>query len=113
MGDVVAVEVRLGDGSSRFFLTWGRIQDQVDTGPVCELVLKAASRVRLGGEPASACPCDTFREAAVLDVAPYFYECFFEFSQETIPLGDHYAARKAEEAKAIESGRDIAYCGSP
>jgi hypothetical protein len=48
--DVIAVEVTLTDGARRFFLTYGRIQDRVDPGPVCELVLRHAHRYALGGK---------------------------------------------------------------
>lgn len=39
MEDLIAVEVRLADGQSRYFLTWGRIQQAADPGPVAALVL--------------------------------------------------------------------------
>src|SRR5262249_52096581 len=37
--DVIAVRVTLADGGERYFLTWGRIQDVIDSAPVSALVL--------------------------------------------------------------------------
>jgi hypothetical protein len=113
MEEVVAVEVRMADGSARYFLTWGRIQDTVDPRPVCDLVMEAADGVALGGQPASARLCDTLREAADSGTAPYFYECFMTFARERIPFGDGYAAWRQERAAAMEAGKEIAYCGTP
>lgn len=71
MEDVVAVEVVLEDGSSRYFMTWGRIQDVVDTKPLEQLILKHSSRVSLRGVAKSARVCSTLSEA---QSAPYFFE---------------------------------------
>jgi hypothetical protein len=81
MEDVVAVEVELEDGARRYFLTWGRIQDAVDPGPLCALVLAVAPRFALGGTPAHARLCETLRQAAGSDAAPYFYECLLRFAR--------------------------------
>ena len=111
MDDIVAVEVQLADGRSRYFLTWGRIQHSVDPGAVCELVLAAAAGFVLGGEPVDARLCASLREAADSN-APYFYECFFKFAQEPIPFGEGYEAWRHAKADAMRAGREIAYCGS-
>lgn len=111
MDNVVAIEIELADGTSRYFITWGRIQHPVDPKPVCELVLGAARRWALGGEPASARLCNTLREAADTDAAPYFYECFLTFAQQAIPFGDGYEAWRHEKADRMREGREIAYCG--
>lgn len=103
----------MADGSARYFLTWGRIQDPVDSGPVCELVLQACGGFVLGGEPATARVCDTLREAAESRNAPCFYECFVKFAQEHIPLGAKHEAWRRVKDELIRSGREIAYCGSP
>jgi hypothetical protein len=55
--DVVAVAVNLADGSSRYFLTWGRVQDMVNAGPVCEAVLQYASSCSLGADAEGARLC--------------------------------------------------------
>ncbi len=113
MDDVVAVEVQLADGAFRYFLTWGRIQDSVDPTPVCDIVLEAAQRVALGGEAVQARLCDTLKEAAESDAAPYFYECFLKFAREKVPFGESYDTWKQDKARAMRAGHDIAYCGSP
>jgi hypothetical protein len=43
MEDVVAVRVDLVTGESRYFMTWGRIQDVVDPEPLEALVMRHAS----------------------------------------------------------------------
>lgn len=113
MDDVVAVRVELGDGTARYFLTWGRIQDEVDPVPLENLVLQHAITFSLGGEPVTARVCRTLREAATSESAPYFYECFRAFLATPIPHGDSYAAWRAERADAMSNGREISYCGDP
>jgi hypothetical protein len=113
MDDVIAIEVRLADGASRYFLTWGRIQDPVNPTPVCELVLEASQRFALGGVAVQARLCDTLKEAAESRAAPYFYECLLKFGREKIPFGERYETWRQEKATAMCTGRDIAYCGQP
>lgn len=113
MENVIAVEVRLADGASGFFLTWGRIQDPVDTGPVSNLVLRAAQHVALGGQPVAAEVCTTLRDAAESDQAPYFYEALISFSRAQVPLGEAYEAWRQERAEAMANGNEIYYCGAP
>ena len=113
MEDVIAVEVRLADGSARYYVTWGRIQDPVDTGPVTDLVMAHASPGSLGGEPVSANVCHTLRAAAESAQAPYFFEALAEFSRQTIPRGVEYEPWRRERAEAMANGREIYYCGRP
>lgn len=113
MDDVVAVEVELEDGGKRYFLTWGRIQAAVDSSPVSALVLRHAQHFSLGGEPVRARLCLWLREAAESDSAPYFYEAYLSFAQEQIPFGDGYEDWRQERALAMESGKEIFYCGNP
>jgi hypothetical protein len=110
--NVIAVEVRLADGASRFFLTWGRIQDPVDSAAVCEVVMQAAQAVSLGGEPVAAEVCTTLRDAAEAS-APYFYEGLLAFASTQIPFGDGYEAWRKERADAMAQGKEIYYCGTP
>jgi hypothetical protein len=111
--DVIAVEVLLADGERRFFLTWGRVHDPVDPGPVCALVLRFAERSQLGGTPSSARVCESLREAAESVDAPYFYECFYAFCQRRIEFAEGYEAWRQERVEAMEDGKEIAYCGQP
>ena len=113
MDDVVAVEVKLADGGSRYFLTWGRIHDAIDPEPVCSLVLDHADPVALGGEPVRARVCETLREAADSSSAPYFYECYLVFARERIPFGDGYEEWRAQRMRRMQAGYEIAYCGQP
>ena len=109
MEDIVAVEVRLTNGESRYFLTWGRIQHPVDPAPVEEVVLGSCENFALGGVAASAHLCDSLQAARD---QPYFYECFFLMCQERIPFGPRYQAWKRRIAEAMEKGRQICYLGS-
>jgi hypothetical protein len=113
--NVIAVEVRLADGQRRYFLTWGRIQERLDPGPVEALILRhsAAGYSLGGGTPVAARVCYSLREAAVSPEAPYFYECFIRFCQERIPFGHGYASWRAAKAAAMSDGGEIAYCGFP
>jgi hypothetical protein len=112
MEDVIAVEVRLKDGSSRFFVTWGRIQDRVDPAPVCELVMRHVSEAMLGGEPLAATVCPTLRVAAESSEAPYFFDALVAFSRQKIP-GDRYEEWRREKAEAMANGKELYYCGKP
>ncbi len=109
----MAVRVGLRNGDQRSFLTWGRIQDRVDSGPVAELVLKHARAFSLGGEPVSAVVCVSLREAAVSESAPYFHECFLEFASAQDPHGEDYDRWREERHEAMSAGREIAFCGRP
>jgi hypothetical protein len=55
--DIVAVAVRLEDGTERFFMTWGRIQDPVDPAPLAQIVLQNAAHFAPGGTPVDARVC--------------------------------------------------------
>ena len=113
MEDVIAIEVRLADGGARYFLTWGRIQHSVDTEPVCALVMRAAPSFSLQGKPISARVCDSLREAAESNSAPYFYEGLLRFCQRPIPFGDSYEQWRAQTAQAMADGKALYYCGTP
>ncbi len=113
MDNVVAVRVGLRGGGERFFLTWGRIQHQVDPRPVAELVLKHSRAFSLGDEPVTAAVCHTLREAASSDSAPYFYECLLQFAGAPIPEGHANEEWRNERAEAMRVGQEISFCGSP
>jgi hypothetical protein len=113
MDDVIAVEVRIAGDGRRYFLTWGRIQDRVDPGPVCDLVLRYSRSCSLGGTPVDARLCSTLREAADSPEAPYFYECFWRFASRPVPHDDSYESWRADIAQKMEAGQEICYCGHP
>jgi hypothetical protein len=108
MEHIVAVEVRLASGENRYFLTWGRIQDNVDPQPLAGLVLSRASRFAIDGVPASARLLWTLQPAAD---APYFFEYFFMMTQTQIPFGSKYEAWRNKIAEQMENGKEIYYLG--
>jgi hypothetical protein len=110
---VVAVEVGLSDGQSRYFITWGRIQGAVAYGAVSDLVLRYAESCSLGGEIAYARVCYSLREAAESEQAPSFYECLLPFAQTTTPSDSGYESWRRARAAAMERGEEISYCGTP
>ena len=113
MDDVVAVAVELLTGELRYFITWGRIQDEVDPEPLAALVLEHSSEVALGGPAQRARVCHSLREAADSRSAPYFYESLLVFVRQPIPFGPGYQAWRADRAAAMAMGKEIAYCGEP
>jgi hypothetical protein len=113
MDDVVAVEVELAAGELRYFITWGRIQDEVDPEPLAALVLEQSRQVGLGNPAQRARVCQSLREAADSRSAPYFYECLLAFVRQPIPFGPDYQKWRADRAAAMAMGKEIAYCGEP
>ena len=110
MEDWVAIEVRTDAGGSGYFMTWGRIQDPVDPRALEELAVRAATRVSLGGRPASARVCTTLQEAAG---QPYFFEALLTFSQTRIPYGEGYETWRQAKAKAMAEGHEFYFLGRP
>lgn len=108
MEDVIGVAVRLEDGTERFFVTWGRIQDPVDPGPVARLVLRQSRGFDLGGVAVGARVCWSLAEARD---APYFFEALVEFASSSIPDGERYEEWRAQIAEEMEMGRHISYLG--
>jgi hypothetical protein len=109
MDDVVAVAVRLEDGTERFFLTWGRLQHVIDPAPLAAIVLRNAHRYALGGVPVGARVCWSLREARD---APYFYEGLLKMARRPIPFGRGYERWKTRMAAAIEAGNELVYLGA-
>ena len=106
----VAVEVRTDTRQSRFFMTWGRIQDPDDAEPLEALALQAAARFSVGGRPVRARVCRSLKEAAA---QPYFFEALLTFAQQPIPHGDGYEAWRREKAAAMAEGREFYFLGNP
>ena len=113
MDDVVAVEVELAAGELRYFITWGRIQDEVDPEPLAALMLEHSRRFSLGGPVQRARVCRSLREAADSRFAPYFYESLLVFARQPIPFGPDYQKWRADRAAAMAMGKEIGYCGEP
>ena len=113
MDDVVAVEVQLAAGGFRYFITWGRIQDEVDPEPLAALVLEHSRQFSLGSPAQHARVCQSLREAADSGAAPYFYESVPVFARQPISFGSNYEEWRADRAAAMAVGKEIAYCGEP
>jgi hypothetical protein len=110
--EVVAVEVGLADGQSRYFITWGRIQGGVAYGAVADLVARAAAEQYGMREIAFTRVCGSLREAAEAAEAEHFYEGLARFASVKIPQGRRsYKRWRKRRAKAMEQGREIYYCG--
>jgi|SRR5579859_972417 len=109
MEDIVAVAVELEDGSQRYFLTWGRIQNPVDPAPLEQLVLRNSAHYALNGKPIKAYLCKTLQEATQ---TPGFYECFFAMCQKPIPFGrkTYWKWRKKMDKK-MQRGKELYYLG--
>ncbi|HEX4204095.1 MAG TPA: hypothetical protein VHZ51_07825 [Ktedonobacteraceae bacterium] len=109
MEDIVAVRVELQDGTYRFFLTWGRIQERVDPEPLEQLIFDHCEAFDLGGTPIKASLCCTLQEAIS---APYFYEYFFMMGQQTIPFGKNYNKWRKQMDKKMRDGKELYYLGN-
>jgi hypothetical protein len=108
MDDVVAVEVRTSDGSRSYFITWGRIQDRLDPGPLERLMLGVADHFALPAAVTSTRVCESLSEARD---APYFYEALLEYAKSQIPFGDGYEIWRAERDQRMRDGQDIFFAG--
>lgn len=108
MDDIVAVEVTTDTGAVTYFLTWGRIQDQVDTEPLESLVMSVVGKFATPGAGVSARVCDSLQEASS---APYFFEHYFGFCQQLIPFGDGYDRWRSKMDELMRAGKEIAGVG--
>ena len=109
MDDVVAARVRLTDGSSRYFMTWGRIQHAVDPMAVEQILWAALPGFALGGVPQSVQLCRSLQEAADSE---FFFEALVSIAREPIPFGPSYQEWVAEKNQRMISGKDIWYLGA-
>jgi len=51
MDDIVAINAVSDDGSEHFFLTWGRIPERIDDGPLLGAIRANLHRFSLPGKP--------------------------------------------------------------
>lgn len=108
MEDIVAVRVKLNSGTSRYFLTWGRIPDVVDPKPLLDIVAKNLNRFDLGGVPTAIELCFTLQDASE---EPYFYETLFRMTQQKIPVGSGYRPWRKRVLGALKEGQELYYLG--
>jgi hypothetical protein len=108
METVVAVRVTNDMGQARYFVTWGRIQDNVDGTKLEDLVLRFAASYQIGGKLIRADVCDSLREASG---EPYFYEALLDFAGQ--PWGEDIDAWRARIAEEMEAGAHLYFLGMP
>jgi hypothetical protein len=109
MNNIIAIEIKLNTGAKRYFLTWGRIQDNIDPTKIEKTILRYSKNFDLGGRPTKAKLCPNLQKAKN---EPYFYECFFEMCQEIIPFGKNtYEQWRKEMNSKMQVGKEIYYLG--
>ena len=108
MHDLVVLKVEDGSKQTHYIMTWGRVFDHVNPEELETLVTRNAAAFGIS-EFRRAKVCETLLEAAG---TKYFYESFFDFCQQKIPLGTtaHLRWRKLIR-KEMKSGKHLAYCG--
>lgn len=102
------MRVTLASGVSRYFVTWGRVQDAVDPTGLEELVLERCTGFSLGDTAVSAEVCASLQDASR---EPYFFEALFSFSQRQVPSGDGYEKWRSETDEAMRRGKQLYYLG--
>lgn len=107
MENVVAVRVVNDLGQARYFVTWGRILDSVDSGKLESLILREAAKFSIGGTHVRADVCDTLQEASG---QPYFYEAILSFAGE--PWGDDFGTWREAIAEEMDQGEHIYFLGT-
>jgi hypothetical protein len=111
MEDVVAVEVVSADGVRHHIVTFGRIQDAVDPGPLEALVREHAGKFGLG-DAVSVRVCGSLQEARH---APYFFEALIDVGSKLSDrrFGDGYATWRSQMDEEMHGGRQLHYLGDP
>ena len=110
MDDLVAVRVNLDSGAARFFITYGRIQDNVDPTSLEEIVLRHAGGYSLEGQAVSAELCRSLRDARD---ERNVYETLYIFTQETIPFGRKHEKWRRRMDRKMRAGKHLYYLGTP
>jgi len=109
--DLVAVRVNLADGSGRFILTFGRIQDTVDPGPLEAIVLRHCGKFGLR-DAVSAEVCWSLQDASQ---QTYFHEGVSQITAKRAVaiLTEDYFDWRNRIRDEMETGRHLYYCGDP
>ena len=103
MDEVVAIRVRDRTRGMGYFLTWGRVYDRVDPGPLLSVVRAVLER-------------RDFREIEELNVCLslaeasrefYFYEAMLRFGWERPSYGKRYASWQKRMRAKVASGEAI------
>src|SRR5215472_13441052 len=97
MEDVVAIRVTDSSGTQHYFVTWGRVFDEVDPQPLLTAI--KATAPQFGIEDIShAEVCKTLQAASS---EPYFYEALLSFSGQKIPYGKTYGKWKSVRRRRV------------
>ena len=100
MEDLVGLRVRRNDGTQHGVLTWGRVLDAVDSGPLVT-AYRASLSENSSAKVESIVVCDSLQELAT---CRYFFEGLFYFAMRPIPFGDGYEKWRAEKAAEYLAG---------
>ena len=110
MDSIVAVAVRLDTGLQRFYLTFGRIFDPVDSVELEKVVLIYAKLSKIDGKPVNAEVAYSLLDAAR---EPYFYEAYFLIINTYNELLDLHGDNLMSVLQTdLRKGKYIFYCGS-
>ena len=108
MHDVVALSISEPLVGTHYVLTWGRVFDVIDPAELEEVVTMHALSFGIL-DPRKARVCESLKDASN---AKYFYEAFYDISQEKIPLGKStFPKWRALMRKELKAGKQIWYCG--
>lgn len=107
MEDIVGIKVVDKNFGETGFITWGRVFDRVCSKDFLKFVAKNLNKFGII-TPDSVTLCDNLQEISDL---PYFYEGFFEFTQELIPHGKLYILWRSKKKQAIKKGESIYFLG--
>lgn len=111
MDTIVAVRASSPAHGGVYFLTWGRVQDAVDTAGIERVVSDYVVRSTDLRDVEQIEVCASLGEAAN---APFFFESFFDMSQRRRPeKGWQLALWRRRTAKRMARGQDIWFLGLP
>lgn len=107
MNDIIAVKVKDKTNKIHYFLTWGRIFDNVNNSETIKVLKPRLTKFGIKNIE-SIKICSSLEEASK---AKYFYENFFLMCQKKIPFGSRYANWKKEICRKIKAGKEIYFLG--
>lgn len=103
MNDIIALKVRDKVNKIHYFLTWGRIFDNVNDLGTIKAIKPSLAKFGIKGID-SIKICSSLKEVTK---TKYFYENYFLMCQKRIPFGSRYNNWKKEMARKIENGKEI------
>ena len=103
MEDIVAVRVVTEENKKYYFLTWGRVLDEVNDKEILSFMEQHLLRFGITNMKKMAL-CEDLQEASH---QKYFYESFFLMSQQKIPFGKKYAGWQRKIKNRMLKGKEI------